>query len=119
MDAYLAERREAGKDADRTYTLHETGDNSSRSLAIATLFGIDSSSCSYAAVAIARSLFLKGASFTAAMDMSVTAGPLLARIASGTGHDAISHHFVMEWASVWQDIALGFLIVGLGLGLFC
>ena len=36
-------------------------------LAFATLFGIASSSCSYAAVALARSIFQKGASFTAAM----------------------------------------------------
>lgn len=43
------------------------GDDSPRSLARATLFGIASSSCSYAAVALARSLFRKGASFTAAM----------------------------------------------------
>jgi uncharacterized membrane protein YraQ (UPF0718 family) len=43
------------------------GDASRRSLTYATLFGIASSSCSYAAVALARSLFLKGASFTAAM----------------------------------------------------
>src|SRR5437660_1902527 len=38
-----------------------------RCLTFATLFGIASSSCSYAAVALARSLFVKGASFTAAM----------------------------------------------------
>ncbi|MBV9354792.1 MAG: permease [Chloroflexi bacterium] len=43
------------------------GDASSRSLTFASLFGIASSSCSYAAVALARSLFVKGASFTAAM----------------------------------------------------
>jgi uncharacterized membrane protein YraQ (UPF0718 family) len=43
------------------------GNDSPRSLALATLFGIASSSCSYAAVALARSLFRKGASFTAAM----------------------------------------------------
>src|SRR5579871_3573343 len=43
------------------------GDDSSRSLTLATLFGVASSSCSYAAVALARSLFRKGASFTAAM----------------------------------------------------
>jgi len=36
-------------------------------LSFATLFGIASSSCSYAAVALARSIFQKGASFTAAM----------------------------------------------------
>src|SRR4051794_9602197 len=43
------------------------GDDSPGSLFRATLFGIASSSCSYAAVALARSLFRKGASFTAAM----------------------------------------------------
>src|SRR5437763_3262447 len=43
------------------------GSASPRSLGIATLLGAASSSCSYAAVAIARSLFLKGASFPAAM----------------------------------------------------
>jgi uncharacterized membrane protein YraQ (UPF0718 family) len=43
------------------------GDDSRRSLTLATLFGIASSSCSYAAVALARSIFRKGASFTAAM----------------------------------------------------
>ena len=43
------------------------GEDSPLSLGFATLFGIASSSCSYAAVALARSIFLKGASFTAAM----------------------------------------------------
>ncbi len=43
------------------------GGDSPKNLALATLFGIASSSCSYAAVALARSIFLKGASFTAAM----------------------------------------------------
>src|SRR5436309_11969257 len=42
-------------------------DDSSRSLAIACGLGAASSSCSYAAVALARSLFRKGANFTAAM----------------------------------------------------
>ncbi len=40
------------------------GDNSPRSIALASLFGFASSSCSYAAVALARALFRKGASFT-------------------------------------------------------
>nr|MBA2679599.1 permease [Ktedonobacteraceae bacterium] len=43
------------------------GGESPRQLTLATLFGIASSSCSYAAVALARSIFQKGASFTAAM----------------------------------------------------
>ena len=162
------------------------GDNSPRSLSLATLFGIASSSCSYAAVALGRALFVKGASFTAAtvfelastnlvielgiilvvllgwpfaaaefaggilmvvlialifrltltprlvalaraqaergrpgrmeghaaMDMSVSGGSLLVRLFSGRGFTAISHYFVMDWASVWVDVVLGFLIAG-------
>src|SRR5205823_2931866 len=42
-------------------------DDSPRSLAIACGLGAASSSCSYAAVALARSIFRKGAHFTAAM----------------------------------------------------
>src|SRR5437868_12808797 len=42
-------------------------DDSAGTLAIATGLGAASSSCSYAAVALARSLFRKGANFTAAM----------------------------------------------------
>ncbi len=42
-------------------------DDSPRSLGIALALGVASSSCSYAAVAIARSVFRKGADFTAAM----------------------------------------------------
>src|SRR5438309_8627666 len=42
-------------------------DDSPRTLAIATGLGAASSSCSYAAVALARSLFRKGANFTAAI----------------------------------------------------
>jgi uncharacterized membrane protein YraQ (UPF0718 family) len=43
------------------------GCNGPKCLTFATLFGIASSSCSYAAVALARSIFQKGASFTASM----------------------------------------------------
>jgi hypothetical protein len=47
------------------------GDDRPRTLAVATGFGATSSSCSYAAVALARSLFRKGASFTAAMAFEI------------------------------------------------
>lgn len=160
--------------------------DSRRSLTIATALGAASSSCSYAAVAIARSIFRKGANFTAAMafeiastnlvielgiilalligwqftlaefvggplmiillailfraflrppavvaarrqaelgrmgameghadmDMSVTEGTLPQRVFSGPGFTAISHHFVMDWASIWKDIVAGLLIAG-------
>src|SRR5690349_12716833 len=42
-------------------------DDRPRSIATALVLGAASSSCSYAAVAIARSVFRKGADFTAAM----------------------------------------------------
>src|SRR5204863_6908054 len=48
----------------------------------------------------------------AGMDMSVAGGSLLSRIFSGRGFTATSHFFVMDWASVWVDIVLGFLIAG-------
>src|SRR2546421_9246926 len=160
------------------------GDASPRSLTLARLFGVASSSVSCAAVALARSLFRKGASFTAAMvfelastnlvielgiilivllgwpfaaseflggllmvvlialifrltltprlvqmardqaergalgrmeghaamDMSVQGGSFLSRLVSGRGFTAISHLFVMDWASVWIDVAGGVLI---------
>ncbi len=162
------------------------GGNSPRNLALATLFGIASSSCSYAAVALARSIFQKGASFTsamvfelastnlvielgiilivlmgwqfmaaeylggllmvifiavifrltltprivqqaktqaekgrmgrmeghAAMDMSVSGGSFWQKLWSPQGFTAVSNYFVMDWASVWVDIALGLLIAG-------
>jgi len=161
-------------------------DDSPRSLAVACGLGAASSSCSYAAVALARSLFRKGANFTAAiafefastnlvielgillalligwqftvaefaggllmvvvlallfkvfltprlvevarrqaergrlgsmeghatMDMSVSGGSVLSRIASSRGFTAISHSFVMEWAAVYKDVLGGLLIAG-------
>lgn len=42
-------------------------DSQPRSIFKASLLGAASSSCSYAAVAIARSIFRKGGNFTAAM----------------------------------------------------
>lgn len=162
-------------------------DDHPRSIATALALGAASSSCSYAAVALARSIFRKGANFTAAMafemastnlvvelsvimlvflgwqftlaefvgaplmvallvflfrtflshefldrakqeankgvagrmeghaemDMSVTeGGSLWQRMTSDRGLTAISHYFVMDWASVWLDIVGGLLIAG-------
>jgi len=52
-------------------------DDSPRSLTVATLLGAASSSCSYAAVALARALFRKGANFTAAMAFEVASTNLV------------------------------------------
>jgi uncharacterized protein len=162
------------------------GDDRPRTIAAACGLGAASSSCSYAAVAIARALFRKGANFTAAMafelgstnlvaelgiimaillgwqftlaefmgaplmvaimavlfrmflkpqlvekareqankgisgvmeghaemDMAVTEGPLFKRILSDKGRTTISHYFVMDWVSIWKDIAGGLLLAG-------
>lgn len=163
------------------------GDNRPGTLLRASALGAASSSCSYAAVAIARSIFRKGADFTAAMafqiastnlvleltiimivflgwqfalaefvggvvmvtilavlfrwlltprmvadaraqaeqgvagrmeghakmDMSVpVGGTVWARLRSSKGATAVANYFVMDWASVWIDIAVGLLIAG-------
>ena len=162
-------------------------DDSPRTLCVAAGLGAASSSCSYAAVALARSIFRKGANFTAAMafefastnlvielgvilavlmgwqftlaeliggplmiatlavlfrvflrtqlvedaraqaekgiagrmeghaamdDMAVENGSIWSRITSSRGFTAISHFFVMDWASIWGDIVIGLLIAG-------
>src|SRR5437667_12511996 len=47
------------------------GDDKRRSLALATGLGAASSSCSYAAVALGRALFRRGANFTAAIAFDI------------------------------------------------
>lgn len=161
-------------------------DDFGKSIAITCGLGAASSSCSYAAVALARSIFRKGGNFTATMafqfastnlvielgiilavlmgwqftlaeliggplmiallvvlfrffltpriveaarhqadrglqgrmeshadmDMSVSEGSIWQRSFSSQGRTAISHFFVMDWASLWQDILVGLLIAG-------
>jgi uncharacterized protein len=53
------------------------GDGRPRTLAIAAGLGAASSSCSYAAVALARALFRKGAGFTAAMAFEIASTNLV------------------------------------------
>jgi uncharacterized membrane protein YraQ (UPF0718 family) len=53
------------------------GDDRPRTLAVASGMGAASSSCSYAAVALARSLFRRGASFTAAMAFEIASTNLV------------------------------------------
>ncbi len=56
------------------------GDDRPRTLAVAAGLGAASSSCSYAAVALARSLFRKGANFTAAMAFEVASTNLVVEL---------------------------------------
>jgi uncharacterized membrane protein YraQ (UPF0718 family) len=55
-------------------------DDSPRSIAVASGLGAASSSCSYAAVALARSLFRKGADFTAAMAFEIASTNLVVEL---------------------------------------
>ena len=171
----------------RSTIMQRLGDDRPRTLAVATGFGAVSSSCSYAAVALARALFRRGASFTAAMvfeiastnlvvelgvilavligwqftaaefvggpimivllavlfrlflrqrlldaareqsekglpgameghaamDMTVSEeGSLWRRLGSRQALTSVSHIFVMEWAAVIRDIAVGLLLAG-------
>ena len=57
-------------------------DDSARTLSIAGALGAASSSCSYAAVALARSLFRKGANFTAAMAFQFASTNLVVELGS-------------------------------------
>jgi hypothetical protein len=56
------------------------GDDRPRTLAIAAGFGAASSSCSYAAAALARALFRKGASFSAAMTFEIASTNLVVEL---------------------------------------
>lgn len=55
-------------------------DDSPKTLAVACALGAASSSCSYAAAALARSLFRKGANFTAAMAFMLASTNLVAEL---------------------------------------
>jgi uncharacterized membrane protein YraQ (UPF0718 family) len=56
------------------------GDDRPRTLAVASALGAASSSCSYAAVALARSLFRKGANVTAAMAFEIASTNLVVEL---------------------------------------
>src|SRR5215467_11671377 len=56
------------------------GDDRPRTLTVASALGVASSSCSYAAVALARSLFRKGADFTAAMAFEIASTNLVVEL---------------------------------------
>jgi uncharacterized protein len=61
----------------RETVIRRLGDDRPRTVALAAGLGAASSSCSYAAVALARSLFRKGASFTSAMVFEIASTNLV------------------------------------------
>jgi uncharacterized membrane protein YraQ (UPF0718 family) len=64
----------------RSTVVRLLGDDRPRTLALAAGLGAASSSCSYAAVALARSLFRKGANFTAAMAFEIASTNLVVEL---------------------------------------
>src|SRR5436309_15126638 len=79
-------------------------DDSPRTLAVASLLGAASSSCSYAAVALARSLFNKGANFTAAMTFEIASTNLVIEL-------GIIIALVLGWEFVLGEFAGGLLMI--------
>src|SRR5947209_19208094 len=80
------------------------GGDSPKNLALATLFGIASSSCSYAAVALARSIFQKGASFTSAMAFELASTNLVIEL-------GIILIVLMGWQFTAAEFAGGIVMV--------
>jgi uncharacterized protein len=80
------------------------GDASPRSLGLACLLGAASSSCSYAAVAIARSLFRKGASFPAAIVFEFASTNLVFEL-------GLILLIVLGWAFLGAEFAGGLLMI--------
>ncbi|MEV0034772.1 permease [Streptomyces sp. NPDC050804] len=64
----------------RSTVVRLLGDDRPRTLTLATGLGVASSSCSYAAVALARSLFRQGANFTAAMAFEIASTNLVVEL---------------------------------------
>jgi uncharacterized protein len=64
----------------RSAIIRLLGDDRPRTLAVATGLGVASSSCSYAAVALARALFRQGAGFLAAMAFEIASTNLVVEL---------------------------------------
>ena len=81
-------------------------DDSPRTLAIACGLGVASSSCSYAAVALARSIFRKGASFTAAMAFEFASTNLVIEL-------GVILALLLGWEFTLAEFVGGFLMIGI------
>lgn len=88
-------------------------DGGPRSIAIAGLFGAATSSCSYAAVAMARSIVRKGGNFTAAMAFQLAATNLVLEL-------GVLLWVLMAWQFAVAEFVGGtimLVLLGLGYGL--
>src|ERR1035438_4299319 len=80
------------------------GNDRPRTLAVAAGLGAASSSCSYAAVALARSLFRQGASFTAAMAFEIASTNLVIEL-------GVILALLMGWQFTLAEFAGGPLMI--------
>src|SRR5437867_2440271 len=81
-------------------------DDSPKTLAVACALGAASSSCSYAAAALARSLFRKGANFTAAIGFMLASTNLVAEL-------GIIMAILLGWQFTLGEFAGGPLMVAI------
>jgi uncharacterized membrane protein YraQ (UPF0718 family) len=81
-------------------------DDSVRTLSLAAVLGAASSSCSYAAVALARSLFNKGANFTAAMTFEIASTNLVIEL-------GIILVILMGWQFAAAELVGGAIMIAL------
>src|SRR5207247_1753615 len=81
-------------------------DDSPRTLMIAACLGAASSSCSYAAVALARSIFRKGANFTAAMAFEFASTNLVIEL-------GISMVLLLGWQYTLAEVGGGLLMIAI------
>lgn len=85
-------------------------DDSAKSIAVSSFFGAASSSCSYAAVALARALFRKGAHFASAMAFEIASTNLVLEL-------GLVLWFVMGWQFTAAEFVGGpIMIVLVALG---
>src|ERR1700682_3876998 len=82
------------------------GDHRPRSLAIASIFGAASSSCSYAASAMAKSLFQKGADFTTAMVFMLASTNLVIEL-------GLVLWILIGWQFALSEYVGGIIMIGL------
>ena len=82
------------------------GDHRPRTLAIASVFGAASSSCSYAASAMAKSLFQKGADFTTAMVFMLASTNLVIEL-------GLVLWILIGWQFALSEYVGGIIMIGL------
>src|ERR1700730_7315868 len=82
------------------------GDHRPRTLAFAAIFGAASSSCSYAASAMAKSLFQKGADFTSAMVFMLASTNLVLEL-------GLVLWILIGWQFALSEYVGGIIMIGL------